>query len=101
MGLTNDPYNYLEETDGDKAIDFVLAANKMCLQALGDPTTASSALYSRILNSLESDERIPFVSKIGKDAAGNDVLYNLWKDSTVSVTAESAYPTRTRISCQP
>ena len=84
MGLTNDPYSYLEDIDGDKAINFVLAANKMCLQALGDPTTTNSTMYSRIVKSLESDERIPFVSKIGKDAAGNDVLYNLWKDSTVS-----------------
>ena len=96
MGLTNDPYNYLEDTDGDKAIDFVLAANKMCLQALGDPTKTHSDIYSRVLKSLDSDERIPFVSKIGKDAAGSDVLYNLWKDSSVSVNGK-AVPRESRI----
>lgn len=80
-----DPYANLEEADGDSAIEFALAANKMCLRALGDPTKSSSSEYSRILSSLESDERIPFVSKMGKDKDGNDVLYNLWKDTKVSI----------------
>lgn len=80
----HDPYVDLEDADSEKALEFVLAANKMCLNALGDPVTSNSTLYSRILKSLESDERIPFVSKIGKDEAGNDILFNLWKDSQVS-----------------
>jgi prolyl oligopeptidase PreP (S9A serine peptidase family) len=83
MASVDDPYVYLEEAEGDKAIEFALSANKMCLRALGDPTASTSSRYSRILSSLESDERIPFVSKMGKDNNGNDVLYNLWKDSKV------------------
>lgn len=80
----DDPYINLEEAEGGKAIEFAMAANKMCLRALGDPTTSnSSTRYSRILRSLESDQRIPFVSKMGKDDNGNDALYNLWKDTKV------------------
>ncbi len=84
MVSSDDPNVDLEDADGERALEFVLTANKMCLKALGDPTTSNAKLYSRILNSLESDERIPFVSKFGKDGDGNDVLYNLWKDSKVS-----------------
>jgi len=85
MATMEDLYTDLEEADGQKAVEFALAANKMCLKALGDPTKSSSSQYSRILNSLESDERIPFVSKVGKDKDGSDIVYNLWKDSKVSI----------------
>jgi len=80
MAFEDDPYVDLEEVEGDKAVEFAVSANKMCLKALGDPTTSYPTRYSRILNSLESDDRIPFVSKMGKDSNGNDILYNLWKD---------------------
>lgn len=83
MAFEDDPYVDLEEVEGDKAVEFAVSANKMCLKALGDPTTSYPTRYSRILNSLESDDRIPFVSKMGKDSNGNDILYNLWKDDKV------------------
>jgi prolyl oligopeptidase PreP (S9A serine peptidase family) len=83
MAFEDDPYVDLEEAESDKAMEFALMANKMCLKALGDPTTSNSTQYSRILSSLESDERIPFVSKMGKDSNGDDMLYNLWKDTKV------------------
>ena len=78
-----DPYKSLEELESAESLDFANTANKFCLTALGDPTTSQSPSYSKILKVLESDERIPFVSKMGKDSAGDDVLYNLWKDSKV------------------
>lgn len=83
MTLQEDPYLNLEEIEGSYSLEFANAANKMCLRALGDPTTSGTSEYSRILKSLESDERIPFVSKMGKDDKGKDVLYNLWKDNKV------------------
>eukprot|EP00934_Nitzschia_sp_Nitz4_P006957 Nitzschia sp. Nitz4//scaffold121_size67750//38071//40463//NITZ4_006071-RA/size67750-augustus-gene-0.123-mRNA-1//1//CDS//3329534360//6947//frame0 len=76
-----DPYVDLEDLESEASLSFAKIANRMCLKALGDPTTSSTSEYSRILKSLESDERIPFVSKMGKDVNGKDVLYNLWKDS--------------------
>lgn len=85
MGMQDDPYVSLEDTESDSAIEFVLGANKFSIDALGDPTKSETSQYSRILKALESDERIPFVSKMGKDSAGNDEVYNLWKDSKVRV----------------
>lgn len=81
MAGGEDPNIDLEDVGAKKSLEFAVAANKMCLKALGDPTKASN--YSRILHSLESDERIPLVSQMGKDENGNDLLYNLWKDSKV------------------
>jgi prolyl oligopeptidase PreP (S9A serine peptidase family) len=81
--MADDPYLYLEDSNSEKGMEFALLANRMCLRALGDPMK-NSATYSRILKSLERDDRIPFVSKVGKDENGNDLLFNLWKDSKVS-----------------
>ena len=83
MAIEEDPYVNLEDAEGAKGIEFAKAANQMCLKALGDPTESSSSRYSRILRALESDERIPFVSKMGTDSNGDHVLYNLWKDPKV------------------
>lgn len=81
-----DPYVDLEDANSRKGMEFALTANKMCLKALGDPMTEST-IYSRILKSLESDDRIPVVSKLGTDEDGNEILYNLWKDTKVSSDA--------------
>ena len=81
-----DPYTILEDAEGAEALEFVSQANQACLKALGDPTKSRSSSYKDILGVLENDERIPFVSKMGKDSQGRDLLYNLWKDSKVSRT---------------
>ena len=83
MAIEEDPYLNLEDAEGAKGIEFAKLANQMCLKALGDPTTSSSSRFSRILSTLESDDRIPFVSKMGTDDNGDHVLYNLWKDPKV------------------
>jgi prolyl oligopeptidase PreP (S9A serine peptidase family) len=75
----DDPYLYLEDRGSYRVHDFVSKANQMSLGALGDPTTGPT--YEKILNSLRSDERIPFVSKMGTDDNGEAILYNFWKDS--------------------
>lgn len=76
----DDPYIGLEQ-DSEATKRFVNEANKFCLTALEDPTL--SPRYERILRLLESDERIPFVTKMGCTIDGDDELYNLWRDSTV------------------
>lgn len=85
MAYRDDPYKSLEDLESQASLDFAHAANQACLKALGDPAKSknASASYSKILEVLESDERIPFVSKMSKDDAGEDLLYNLWKDSKV------------------
>jgi prolyl oligopeptidase PreP (S9A serine peptidase family) len=76
---SDDLYRGLE--NNESAMKFVEEANKFCLVALGDPT--ESPRYSKILDALQADERIPFVSKMGKDGSGKDEFYNLWKDVKV------------------
>ena len=101
----DDPYIALEDVDGtgsNSALNFAMAASEACLTALGNPKTSGTGSYQRILNVLEgsagggngsngnsqdqdnsTNGRIPYVSKMGTDIKGNDVLYNLWKDSKV------------------
>ena len=107
-GKDADPYIALEDVDGggngagggsSSALNFAMAASEACLTALGNPKTSGTGSYQRILNVLEgsaagenngnsqdqgnNNGRIPYVSKMGADVTGNDVLYNLWKDSKV------------------
>lgn len=79
----DDPYVSLEDVESESSLNFAVRANQMCLTALGDPIKSQSLSYKRILGVLEKDDRIPFVSKMGRDSKGNDLLYNLWKDSKV------------------
>ena len=71
--MGDDDYIYLEDANSERGMEFALLANRMCIHALGDPVKKSTT-YSRILKSLEGDERIPFVSKSGQDDQGNDGL---------------------------
>jgi hypothetical protein len=86
---TDDPYDELEQ-DSDATKRFVKDANKFCLMSLEDPTM--SPRYERILKILESDERIPYVSKMGSTENGDDELYNLWRDSKVRCECVSKVP---------
>ncbi len=72
--MTADPWLWLEDIYGDKALDWVRARNAACqkeLEALPDfePTRA------RLLAIMDSKERIPYVSKRG------DRFYNYWRDA--------------------
>jgi prolyl oligopeptidase PreP (S9A serine peptidase family) len=80
-----DPYLSLEYVDSPGSLNFAVESSKACLSALGDPTKSKTQSYKRILGVLEADDRIPFVSKMGKDVKGNDLLYNLWKDAKVRI----------------
>ncbi len=69
-----DPYLWLEEVEGEQALDWVRERNRQSTKVLqSDP--AFRTLESDLLAILDSDERIPAVSKRG------DFLYNLWRDA--------------------
>ncbi len=75
-----DPYLFLEDVEGDKAMEYVLDANQRSLAALGDPK--ESPTYERVLAFLESNDRIPYVRRYGQDQeTGETILFNFWKDA--------------------
>ena len=76
-----DPYLYLEEIESETSLNFAKNANSACLSTLGDPTASSTGTYGKVLDILQSNDRIPYVSSnYGKDEDGNLILMNLWKD---------------------
>ena len=60
--VDEDPYIYLEEVESERSLNFAKDANQKCLDALGDPK--QSPTFEKVLSVLESDERIPYVSKV-------------------------------------
>lgn len=69
----NDPYLWLEEVEGEKALDWVRQRNAKSTETLqSDPTF--DELQNDLLAILDSDDRIPSVSKRG------DFYYNFWQD---------------------
>lgn len=66
-----DPYLFLEEVESEESIAFAKSANEKCLAQLGDPS--NTVTYRRVLEALESDDRIPHVVSLMPDIF--DVLY--------------------------
>ena len=71
----DDPHLWLEEVTGDKALAWVKARNAESTAALTE-NDAFRTLNHRLLQILDSDARIPFVSKAG------NYYYNFWRDAT-------------------
>ena len=69
----SDPWQWLEDVGGDKALDWVRQRNAVSQAAL-EQTEGFAELRSDLLAILDSDARIPFVSKLG------DYYYNFWRD---------------------
>jgi prolyl oligopeptidase len=69
----SDRYQWLEETTGDKAMDWVKARNAEAVGALAS-SPAFTQMKGRILEVLDSDARIPYVQRMGT------YLYNFWRD---------------------
>jgi len=71
--LNDDPHLWLEDVDGDAALDWVRARNKECETALcvGDFDTRRA----RLLEVFDCDERIPLAALRG------GYLYNFWRDA--------------------
>lgn len=68
-----DPYRWLEEIDGEKALEWVKAQNSRTAKIL-EEDPRFDMLYSQALSALNSESRIPSVTIRGK------WLYNFWKD---------------------
>lgn len=69
----DDPYQWLEDVLGERAINWVKERNALAQEKLeADPSFA--ALQDDLLAILDSDARIPMVSKRG------DYYYNFWRD---------------------
>jgi prolyl oligopeptidase len=70
---TPDPYLWLEDVNGEKALDWVKSENAITQKQLeSDPEF--SKLREDLLAIHNSTDKIPFVKKIGNH------LYNFWKD---------------------
>jgi prolyl oligopeptidase len=70
----NDPYLWLEDVTGDKAMAWVRARNAESAKEL-ESSEAFTTLQANILKILDSDARIPYVSKSGA------YYYNFWRDA--------------------
>src|SRR5262245_6917975 len=71
---TDDPNLWLEEVTGEKPLEWVKARNAESTAALTKSDSFRN-LNERLLKILDSDARIPFVSKAG------DFYYNFWRDA--------------------
>jgi prolyl oligopeptidase len=69
----DDPYLWLEDTDGDRAMDWVKARDAATVAQYAQ-SPAFRRLDARLLEVLDSDARIPFVDKLG------GYYYNFWRD---------------------
>ena len=74
MGLVaDDPYLWLEDITGDKALEWVRAHNDPTLAELTDDTFEE--MRRQALEVLDTDSRIPYVRRRG------EYLYNFWRDA--------------------
>lgn len=71
--LEEDPYLWLEDVTGEAALDWVRERNAKT-QSKYESEPEFAELRDDLLKILDSDERIPFVSKHG------DYYYNFWRD---------------------
>ncbi|MDO4025029.1 prolyl oligopeptidase family serine peptidase [Clavibacter michiganensis] len=71
--IPDDPFLWLEEIHGDRALAWVRAENERTLGR--SPEGSRAELTTELLEVLESDERIPYVTRHGEH------LYGLWRDA--------------------
>eukprot|EP00927_Polykrikos_kofoidii_P025266 TRINITY_DN22734_c0_g1_i1.p1 TRINITY_DN22734_c0_g1~~TRINITY_DN22734_c0_g1_i1.p1 ORF type:complete len:846 (-),score=122.50 TRINITY_DN22734_c0_g1_i1:79-2517(-) len=67
-----DPLEWLEDVQGDRALEWVRAQNEAAVEDIGDPSTSEA--YKRILAILDSKEKIAYIGRIGQ------WYYNFWQD---------------------
>jgi len=70
---TDDPFIWLEEVEGEEALDWAVAQNEITRTEL-QAYPAYQQLYDNTLSIITSTDRIPFVGIVG------DMLYNFWTD---------------------
>lgn len=71
----DDPYRWLEEVDGVRALQWVRERNAETEAALAGPASGFDALRGRLLAAYDAPGRIPRVVRRG------DWLYNFWQDA--------------------
>ncbi|HUG40864.1 MAG TPA: prolyl oligopeptidase family serine peptidase [Longimicrobiales bacterium] len=69
-----DPYLWLEEVEGERALGWAVEQSQATLAELEDHPVYDS-IFRETLEILNSDDRIPFVAIMG------DRLYNFWQDA--------------------
>lgn len=69
-----DPYRWLEEVAGEKQLEWVRSRNAEAVAALAEGD-GFATLERRLLAILDSDDKIPFIRKIGGR------YYNFWRDA--------------------
>jgi prolyl oligopeptidase len=70
----DDPYLWLEETDGERALAFVEQQNALTLRKFADAGFARDR--DALAEILDRPDNIPFISRRG------DFVYNIWKDAS-------------------
>jgi len=70
---TEDPYLWLEDVTGDKSLEWVKARNAISIKRM-ESESSFQKLQTDLLDILDSNARIPFVSKRG------EFYYNFWRD---------------------
>src|SRR5688572_11204828 len=70
-----DPYLWLEDVSGEKALDWVKARNSESGKELAE-ASGFATLKADLLKIMDSKERIPFINKQGPH------YYNFWRDAT-------------------
>jgi prolyl oligopeptidase len=73
MAQTDDPYQWLEDVTGDKAMAWVKGENAKSAPEI-EARPEFKAIHERLLSIYNSRDRIPAVQKLGK------WLYNFWQD---------------------
>ena len=68
-----DPYLWLEEVEGERALRWVKARNRATTRTLASASSFKT-LRQRLLAVFDSDDRIPDIDKLG------DRYYNFWRD---------------------
>ena len=74
VNTDEDPYLWLEEVDGQRAIRWVRARNRDTVRKWGE-RASFKRLRERLLEVFDSEDRIPGVGKMG------DHYYNFWRDT--------------------
>ena len=74
-----DPHLWLEEIEGEEALQWCREQNSRTIGVVGDPLRSDA--YAQILAIADSKDKIPYVGRIGRTTGGDSVrnLYNFWQ----------------------
>ena len=70
-----DEREWLEDVEGEEALAWVRERNAHAEEAIGTPS--SKPIYNRILEIMDSNEKIPYIGRVL-----NGLYYNFWQDET-------------------